>query len=99
MPGNLPMSSLTEATVETITQPLLVLDRELRVEAANRAFLQHFEVEPAETLGTRPERSICATLYRPELEAVGAENGRNFTFEGPLVPPRIHVLRRARGCP
>ncbi|MGA7383456.1 MAG: HWE histidine kinase domain-containing protein [Methylocella sp.] len=51
MPGNLPMSSLTGAIVETITQPLLVLDGELRVEAANRAFLQHFEVEPAETLG------------------------------------------------
>jgi two-component sensor histidine kinase/PAS domain-containing protein len=51
MPGNLPMSSLAEAIVETITQPLLVLDGELRVEAANGAFLQHFEVEPAETLG------------------------------------------------
>ena len=25
-------------------------------------------------------------IVRPELEAVGAENGRNFTFEGPLVP-------------
>jgi len=51
MPGKLPMSSLTEAIVETITQPLLVLDGELRVKAANRAFLQHFGVEPAETLG------------------------------------------------
>ena len=38
MPGNLPMSSLTKAIVETITQPLLVLDGGLRVEAANRAF-------------------------------------------------------------
>ena len=51
MPGNLPMSSLAKAIVETITQPLLVLDGELRVEAANGAFLQQFEVEPAETLG------------------------------------------------
>jgi two-component system, chemotaxis family, CheB/CheR fusion protein len=25
-------------------------------------------------------------IVRPELEAVGAENGRNFAFEGPLVP-------------
>ena len=49
--ANLPMSSLTEAIVETITQPLLVLDGELRVEGANRAFLQLFGVEPAETLG------------------------------------------------
>ena len=51
MPGNSPMSSLTKAIVESITQPLLVLDGGLRVEAANRAFLQQFEVEPAETLG------------------------------------------------
>jgi two-component system, chemotaxis family, CheB/CheR fusion protein len=51
MPANLPMSSLTEAIVETITQPLLVLDGELRVEAANRAFLQHFGVKPAATVG------------------------------------------------
>jgi len=25
-------------------------------------------------------------IVRPELEAVGAENGRNFTVEGPVVP-------------
>jgi PAS domain S-box-containing protein len=41
----------TEAIVETITQPLLVLDGDLRVEAANPAFLRHFGVESAETLG------------------------------------------------
>lgn len=51
MPGKLPMTSLTEAIVETITQPLLVLDGELRVEAANPAFLRHFGVASAETLG------------------------------------------------
>jgi hypothetical protein len=38
MPGKLPMSSLTEAILETITQPLLILDGELRVVAANPAF-------------------------------------------------------------
>ena len=51
MPVKLPVSLLTEAIVETITQPLLVLDSELRVEAANPAFLQQFRVESAETLG------------------------------------------------
>jgi hypothetical protein len=44
MPGKLPMSSLTEAIVETITQPRFVLDGELRVKAANRAFWQHVGV-------------------------------------------------------
>lgn len=42
--------SLTSAIVETIVEPLLVLDARLRVMAANPAFYHHFKVEPAETL-------------------------------------------------
>ncbi|TLG79074.1 HWE histidine kinase domain-containing protein [Methylocystis sp. B8] len=42
--------SLTSAIVETIVEPLLVLDGGLRVVAANPAFYRHFKVEPAETL-------------------------------------------------
>jgi PAS domain S-box-containing protein len=51
MPDGLPRNSLAGAIVETITEPLLVLDGDLRVEAANPAFLRHFGVESAETLG------------------------------------------------
>jgi two-component system CheB/CheR fusion protein len=40
----------TIATV-TVTEPLLVLDPELRVESANPAFYRAFGVEPAETIG------------------------------------------------
>jgi two-component sensor histidine kinase/PAS domain-containing protein len=40
------------AIVETITQPLLVLDGELRVRSANPAFLKHFKVNGKETEGT-----------------------------------------------
>ncbi len=95
MPGKLPMSSLTEAIVETITQPLLVLDGELRVKAANRAFLQHFGVEPAETL-------VCLVYdlgngqwnipgLRRLLEEVLSQNGQvvdyrvEHDFESPSV--------------
>ena len=40
-----------ENTIETMPLPLLVLDKGLRVERANRAFYRTFLVEPAETLG------------------------------------------------
>jgi two-component sensor histidine kinase/PAS domain-containing protein len=49
-PGVLRERSLTSAIVETIAEPLLVLDSELRVMAANPAFYRQFKVEPAETL-------------------------------------------------
>ncbi|MFO1123831.1 MAG: PAS domain-containing protein [Methylocystis sp.] len=42
---------LTAAIVETIVEPLLVLDTEFHVMAANPAFYRHFKVEPDETLG------------------------------------------------
>jgi two-component sensor histidine kinase/PAS domain-containing protein len=50
MPSVLRENSLSYAIVETIAEPLLVLDSELRVRAANPAFYHQFKVEPAETL-------------------------------------------------
>jgi two-component system, chemotaxis family, CheB/CheR fusion protein len=38
-----------DAIVETIREPLLVLDADLRVQGANPAFYQFFQVEPAHT--------------------------------------------------
>ncbi|HEU5375546.1 MAG TPA: chemotaxis protein CheB [Ktedonobacteraceae bacterium] len=38
-----------EDIVETIREPLLVLDADLRVQRANPAFYQFFQIEPAET--------------------------------------------------
>jgi PAS domain S-box-containing protein len=40
-----------EAIVDTVRDPLLVLDHELRVRTANRAFYQTFQVAPQETEG------------------------------------------------
>ena len=40
-----------ENTVEALREPLLVLDDQLRVESANRAFYRVFHVAPAETVG------------------------------------------------
>lgn len=44
--------NFAESTVEAVHQPLLVLDDQLRVESANKAFYRTFRVTPAETLGT-----------------------------------------------
>ena len=38
-----------EAIVETVRQPLVVLDEELRVKIANRSFYQMFQISPAQT--------------------------------------------------
>ncbi|HET8700814.1 MAG TPA: PAS domain-containing protein, partial [Nitrococcus sp.] len=40
-----------EDVIDTVREPLLVLDDELRVESANRAFYRLFGVRPAETIG------------------------------------------------
>ncbi|MDQ6659812.1 MAG: ATP-binding protein, partial [Chloroflexota bacterium] len=42
-----------DAVVETIREPLLILDADLYIQHANPAFYQHFQVEPADTEGRR----------------------------------------------
>ncbi|WP_442483039.1 PAS domain-containing sensor histidine kinase [Aeoliella sp. SH292] len=42
-----------ESIVETLHEPLLVLHSDLRVKSVNRAFYDHFKVNPADTLGSR----------------------------------------------
>ena len=43
--------SLAEAIVDTVREPLVVLDRDLRVIAASRSFYQTFAAEPQKTEG------------------------------------------------
>jgi two-component system, chemotaxis family, CheB/CheR fusion protein len=40
-----------EAIVETVREPLLVLDKDLRVKSANHNFYRMFQTKPAETVG------------------------------------------------
>jgi len=44
---------MAENVVETIREPLLVLDGDLNIVSANRAFYQFFKVTPAETIGLK----------------------------------------------
>jgi PAS domain-containing protein len=43
--------SLAEAIVDTVREPLVVLDRDLRVIAASRSFYRTFAAEPENTQG------------------------------------------------
>jgi two-component system CheB/CheR fusion protein len=44
---------LAESIVDAVREPFLVLDHELRIVRANRAYYQTFRVEPAQTEGRR----------------------------------------------
>jgi two-component system CheB/CheR fusion protein len=58
-----------EDVVEAIREGLVVLDGELRVTSANKAFLQAFRLDSAEILGRR-----LVDLGRPELAVPGLGN-------------------------
>jgi len=45
------MDQIHEGIIETIRDPLLILDEELRVITANRSFYEFFKVKPEETVG------------------------------------------------
>jgi diguanylate cyclase (GGDEF)-like protein len=56
--------------VETIREPLLVLDRDLRVVTVSRSFYEFFKVKPEETvgqfiydLGDKPEETVGQLIY------------------------------------
>ena len=44
---------LAEGIVNTVTEPLLVLDHSLQVVSAGRSFYEHFQVRPEETVGRK----------------------------------------------
>lgn len=44
---------LAEGIVNTVSEPLIVLDSGLQVVSASRAFYQHFQVEPEQTVGRK----------------------------------------------
>jgi two-component system CheB/CheR fusion protein len=73
------------AVVATVREPLLILDGELRIEKANRAFYQSFHVVPEETQG-RPFWELGSGQWdRPDLraalEGVLARDGSLEDFE------------------
>jgi signal transduction histidine kinase len=57
------------AVVETARQPLLVLDRELRVQGANAAYYRSFETKPEQTVGKRIDE-LVGWWEVPELQTM-----------------------------
>jgi PAS domain S-box-containing protein len=97
-------TSYAEAIVETITQPLLVLDAELRVETANPAFLRQFEVAPEATLG-RPVYELgngqwdipeLRRLLEEVLSKEGHVEGYRVEHEFETIGERIMLLNAHR---
>jgi two-component system CheB/CheR fusion protein len=85
--------------VETVRNPLLILDADLRVERANRAFSDHFQVAPEETAGRllhelgNGEWEIPPLRQALEVLAKGARlDDFEVEHEFPRIGRRILVL-------
>jgi two-component system CheB/CheR fusion protein len=82
-----------ESIVETLREPLLVLDADLRVVSANRAFYRAFDLLPAEVEGHLPWELAGGAWSTPELRAqLERVRRENVTFEGIAVEatfPRV----------
>ncbi len=81
------------AVVATVREPLLILDGELRVEKANRAYYQTFNVLPEETQGRSLWELASGQWDRPDLRAaledVLAKDGSLEDFEVEHELPEI----------
>ena len=63
--------SLAEAIVDTVREPLVVLDRDLRVIAASRSFYRTFAAEPRNTQGRKLYELGAGQWNIPALRSVG----------------------------
>ena len=90
-------NSLARAIVATIREPLVVLDRSLRVIAASRSFCQTFQVQSAETQDRRLSELCPGTWDVPALQQL-LENviSRDMTVEAYEVELDIPNLGRRR---
>ena len=85
-----------EAIVETVREPLLVLDEDLRLKSANKAFYQIFQVNPLET-ENQPIFSLGNGQWNiPELRRLFEEIlSRNTVFNNFKVNHKFqHIGRR-----
>jgi len=71
-----------ESIVNTVREPLLVIDRRLNVERANQTFYQNFRTTPGETEGT-PLASLNNGVWNDSKLKVALENAlaKNHSFD------------------
>ena len=87
-------AALTEARdfamsiVETVRQPLLVLDTQLRIRMANQAFCRAFQVSPAEAEG-----QVVYSLSRGSWDLPGLRDSLEGLLQGGISFPDFEVER------
>ena len=97
-------SAYSEAIVDAVLEPLLVLDRDLKIVTANRAFHRAFETNPADTtgvalweLGGGEWNRIEFRRRVEELRRSGAPfDGYEFPVDSPRGRPRTFRLSGRR---
>jgi PAS domain S-box-containing protein len=93
-----------ESIVETVREPLLVLDADLKIRSANRSFYDTFKVTPGETLGNfiydLGKRQWDIPRLRVLLEEILPKNTKFSTFEVshdfPIIGRKIMLLNACR---
>jgi len=88
---------LAEAIVDTVHEPLVVLDGALRVISASRSFYQRFQVTPGDSVG-RPLYELGNRQWDiPELrDLLETILPRDQSFEGYAVEPDFPALGRRK---
>jgi len=88
---------LAEGIVDTVREPLLVLDSEMKVVSASRAFYRQFQVAPEETLGRRMYELGNRQWDIPALrEMLGSILQRDQSFEDFPVEHDFPLIGRHR---
>jgi len=88
---------MAEGIIDTVREPLLVLDSEMKVVSASRAFYRQFQVAPEETLGRRMYDLGNHQWDIPALrELLGSILQRNQTFEDFTVEHDFPQIGRRR---
>jgi signal transduction histidine kinase len=86
--------------VDTVREPLLMMDRELRVKSANRAFYQTFKVSPEETEGKliyqlgdgQWDIPALRTLLESIIPQRSVFNDYELEYEFPTIGRRVMLL-------
>jgi two-component system CheB/CheR fusion protein len=85
--------AFAEAVVETVREPLLVLDKDLKVVSSNPAFYRHFQTNGQETIGRQIYELGDGQWNIPELrkllEEIVPENTKLEDFRVHAVLPKI----------
>jgi two-component system CheB/CheR fusion protein len=98
--GALEARTLAEGVIDTVREPLLVLNAELKVISANSSFYEYFKAKPEETIGRRVydlgngQWNIpkLRTLFEELLPEKTVFNGYEVTHDFPAIGRRAMVL-------